>query len=63
MANGFNGVSQAEALFDIMRAGYHPMGLPVQNSADDSWHCLAIKQAAMNAGAVDRSGEVTGRQI
>jgi hypothetical protein len=62
MANGFSGVSQAEAIHKILAAGYAPMTIPVQEMPD-TWHCMAMKQARVYVVVVDRSGGVDGRMI
>lgn len=39
---GFNGVSQAQALFAIMSGGYSPLSPLMQQSSTNSWFCHAM---------------------
>jgi hypothetical protein len=65
MANGFNGVSQARALFVVMSNGYHPMGPLFQVPADHSWTCVAVnmEDKQMYNAKVSQKGDFSSTQL
>jgi hypothetical protein len=56
MANGFNGVSQAQALIAIRRERFDLKGGLFQKAQDNSWNCFAEKDMAMFMVVVDQVG-------